>query len=94
MPFGVEQRHIRHIFLKKTNLRPTYSQFLPEIKRDMVSSIANNNNLILLIKDHLLNGAGVDHFVAHFKIIILKSLPVDSKEMNVILDANYHDDGI
>ena len=57
-------------------------------------SIANNDNLIFLIKDHLLNETGIDYFVAYFKIIILKSLPVDSKEMNVILYSNYHDDGI
>ena len=59
-----------------------------------MSSIANNDNLIFLIKYHLLNETGIDNFVANFKIIIFKSLPVDSKEMNVILYSNYHDDGI
>lgn len=60
----------------------------------MLTGVADDDNFILFGEGDLLDVAGVGNLVAELFVVAGQGISVDTEELNIVLHAHHHDDGI
>lgn len=60
----------------------------------MLPSVADDNDLVFIMKSYFLDVAWVGDLVAELKVFTGQSLSIEAKQMDEVLAPSHHDNGL